>query len=129
MDEPDSLQVESRAGGLIIRLHGRGIIDRKEATVRAILKVVDEHQPRAVLIDLLAVPGPFIFMDRYQLGELAGRYFSGKSIAALIHEGQANHDRIGKLVAANRGALVEVFTDSAAAETWLKKHSGSKPVG
>ena len=128
MGEPDGLQVESRDGGLIIRLHGRGLIERKQKTVQAIMSTMKEHQARAVLIDLRAVPPPYVFMDRYQIGELVARYFSGLAVAALLTGAQASEQKIGTVVAANRGVPVELFTEPARAEQWLQNRSRPKPA-
>jgi hypothetical protein len=128
MGEPDSLQVESRDGGLIIRLSGHGLIERKQKTVQAIIGAMKKHKARAVLIDIRAVPPPYVFMDRYQIGELVARYFTGLSVAALINDSQAGEQKVGTLVAANRGVPVQLFTEAARAEQWLKNHSGSKPT-
>ncbi len=123
MGAPDNLQVEDHEGGLIIRLRGRGLFDRKEETVQAITEAIKERGAKATLIDLQGVPPPFVFMDRYQVGELVARHFSGLTVAALISETQASQKRIGTLVAANRGVMVELFTDPVVAGQWLQRHS------
>ncbi len=128
MGESDNLQVESHERGLIIRLRGRGIFEQKQETVQAITDTIKQHKARATLIDLQAVPGPFPFMDRYQVGELVARFFTGLTVAALISEAQAGEERIGTLVAANRGVPVPLFTNPTAAESWLKRHSDSQPT-
>jgi anti-anti-sigma regulatory factor len=128
MAEPDSLQVESRDGGLIIRLSGHGLIERKQKTMQAIIGAMKEHQARAVLIDIRAVPPPYVFMDRYQIGELVARYFTGRAVAALINNSQAGEQKVGTLVAANRGVPVQLFTEVARAEQWLQNQSAAKPA-
>lgn len=97
----------------------RDIMERKEATIETIAELIRSHQAKATLIDLRGVPGDVTFLDRYELGELTGRYLPQISIAALVLERQADHKHIGKIVARNRGAYLEVFTDQASAEAWL----------
>jgi hypothetical protein len=107
---------------LKIRAVGRYIIEEKDAAARAIASVIADRPVRAALLDLRDVPGPYTFMDRVQLGEVAGRHLSGTPIAVVLYEEQADPERIGKLVARNRGANVEVFTDPAEALAWVKKY-------
>jgi hypothetical protein len=109
---------------LKIRAIGRYIIEQKDAATRAIAAVIADHPVRAALIDLRDVPGPYTFMDRVQLGEAAGKHLAGTPIAVVLHEEQADPERIGKLVARNRGANVEVFTDPAEAQVWVQKYLG-----
>jgi hypothetical protein len=107
---------------LKIRAIGRYIIEEKDAATRAIAAVIADHPIRAVLLDLRDVPGPYTFMDRVQLGEAAGKHLAGTPIAVVLYEEQADPERIGKLVARNRGANVEVFTDPAEAQAWVQKY-------
>ncbi len=120
MSEPVKLQLEYRDDCLVIRPQGRDILDRMAATMQAIADAIRAQPVRATLIDMVALPGPVSFLDRYQLGETAGRYLPRIRLAALINEVHADPKRIGQLVAQNRGAAIEVFTDPAAADAWLK---------
>jgi hypothetical protein len=119
MSGADSLKCELRPGRLAIRVLGRDILENKEATVKVIAELIRTHQAKAALIDLREVPGEVTFLDRYELGELAGRHLAQTLIAVLVLEQQADHQRIGKIVARNRGANLEVFTDQASAEAWI----------
>ena len=88
----------------------------------AIASVIAERPIKGALVDLREVPGPYTFMDRYQLGEVAGRHLAGTPIAVVMHEEQADPQRIGMLVARNRGANIEVFTEESEARAWLQKY-------
>ena len=123
MSDSPIFQFEEKHGCLLIRVHGRDILEKKAATFQALAAAIKTRSPKATLVDLHAVPGRITFMDRYQIGELTGRHFSGVVLAALMTEAQADKERIGQKVARNRGAIVEVFTDPAAAEAWLEKHA------
>jgi hypothetical protein len=120
MSEPVCLQLEYRDDCLVIRPKGRDILNKMAETFNAMAEAIRSRPVRATLIDLHALPGPVTFLDRYQLGEMAGRYLPGIVLAALINEEQADRKRIGQLVAQNRGANVEVFTDGDAADAWLR---------
>ena len=87
--EPVSLQLAYRDDCLIIRTHGRDILERMAETVRAIAAAIRARPVRATLIDLRDVPGPITFLDRYQLGEMAGRYLPRILIACLVLAEQA----------------------------------------
>lgn len=121
---PTDLQFDYESGCLIVRASGPYFLEQKEAAIKAIAAAIKAQPVKAVLVDLRAVPGHPTFMDRYQLGELAGRYLTHGPIAVLAHEKQTDPQRIGKIVANNRGAKVEIVTDLVEAEKWLKKYIG-----
>jgi len=122
MDSPNDLVLENFSGCLIVRVFGRSILDDKDSGFRAIGAAVQARSPKAVLVDLRGISGPITFMDRYQLGEAAGKHLPGLHLAALALPDQADEKRIGVLVARNRGAWVEaLFIEEAAALAWLEK--------
>ncbi len=110
------------AGCLVATVTGRYVIDRKESAVKDVADAINAQPVKAALVDLREISGSYAFMDRHQPGELAGRYLTKVPIAVLIQTNQADPQLIGKLVANNRGASPEVFTDPAAAEAWSKKY-------
>lgn len=125
MSAPVKLQLEYRDNCLVLRTHERDVLERRAATVQAIANAIRAKPVRATLVDLRAVPGPVTFIDRQQLGEMAGRYLPRLRLAVRMQEAQADPKRIGQLAARNRGINVEVFTEQAVAEAWLKKTSTS----
>jgi hypothetical protein len=124
MTDGECLQCELREGGLVIRALNRDILEKMEVTVRAIATLLRTHRAKVALVDLRAVPGNATFMDRYQLGEQAGRHLPRIAIAALLRDEQSDPERIGQLTAQNRGMYLEVFTDETAAFAWLEKQLG-----
>jgi len=122
MSPPADLHFALEAGCLTVRATSRHILVNKEEAFLAIASAIQAQLVKAALVDLREVPGPITFTDRYQLGELAGRHLIGTPIATLVLEEQADPERIGRIVARNRGANVEVFTDLADAQAWLKKY-------
>ena len=107
---------------LKIRAVGRDLVEDKESSARAIASVIAAKPIRAAVLDLRQVPGPYRFMDRVQMGEAAGRHLVGTPIAVVLSEEQADPDRIGMVVARNRGANIEVFTDESDAKAWVQKY-------
>jgi hypothetical protein len=122
MSGTPNLLFEYQSGCLIVRVRSRDIIDRQVETFQAIAAGIKAQPVRATLVDLREVPGPVTFMDRYRLGENAGRFLTRLNIAVLVREEQGDKERIGQLVAKNRGTTVEVFTDPLEADAWLKKY-------
>ena len=123
MSEPPEIEFSVRPGCLLIHVRGREIVQNKPAVIKMIGDAIRKHQVRAALLDTREVPGPVSFMDRFQLGTLAGQHLSGLRIGVLARPDQADPQRIGQLVAKNRGVEVEVFTDPAAADAWLKERA------
>ena len=107
---------------LVVRVHTRRILDDTDATCTAIAAEFAARPIKAALIDLREVPGPVTFMDRFNLGEAAGRLLAGTPIATLVTEEQADPERIGKIAARNRGANVEVFLDRDEALAWMQPY-------
>ena len=124
MNTRPDLVFEDFSGCVIVRVSGRAMVDDKEATIRAIAGSLEARSPKAVLVDMRNIPGPLTFMDRYQLGELAGKLLTGFHLAVLAQEEQADPKRIGQVVAQNRGARLEaVFTKEESAMEWLKQYT------
>ena len=102
------------------------MVDDKETTIRAIAETLQARSPKAVLVDMRNIPGSLTFMDRYQMGELAGKHLMGFHLAVLAQEEQADPKRIGQVVAQNRGARLEaVFTKEESAMKWLKQYTNA----
>jgi hypothetical protein len=118
--EPFLYSYESHC--LKILAPNRDFMEDMDASARAIATAISAQPVRAAVLDLRAVPGPVSFMDRVQLGEAAGRHLRGTPIAVVMTEELADPDRIGMVVARNRGANVEVFTDEAEAVAWVQKY-------
>jgi hypothetical protein len=123
MSESPALEFQPKPGCLVVLMRGRDILEKKVATIQAIAEQLKGRGLRAALIDARGVPGAPTFMDRFQLGVTAGRFLCGIAIGVLARVDQADPQKLGQLVARNRGVDVEVFTESAAADAWLQKHA------
>jgi hypothetical protein len=107
---------------LTVRARGPYFIVQKRAAIKAIANAIEVRKVKAALVDVRGVTGPITFMDRYQLGELAGEFLRQAPFAVLALEEHLDAERIGWMVARNRGANVEVFTDPAEAGRWLQPY-------
>lgn len=116
------ISFEPASNYLVVRAHSRFVLAEKDAACLAIAEAIAARPIKAALVDLRGVPGPYSFMDRFGLGEAAGRHLAGTPIAAVLTEEQADPERIGELAARNRGANVAVFTDPAGAWAWLQPY-------
>jgi len=112
---------------LKIRAIGRHLLDQKEEAFRTMAAAIEDNAARVLLVDIREVPGPYTFMDYVGLGEHAGRYLCRVPVAVVALASQLDPDRIGKVVAQNRGANVEVFTEPADAQGWLQKYLVPQP--
>lgn len=119
MPAAHELEFEDRPGCLSIRVHGRHILEHKADTIRFIADALKARQLSALLLDCRALPGELTFMDRFQLGLQAGRYLAGVRVCVLARPDQADPQKIGQLVARNRGTDVTTVTDPAVAEAWV----------
>lgn len=117
---PHGLSFESTPDCLIVRATGRDLLEKMPATFQAIADEVRAQSARSMLVDLRQVPGLVAFMDRFQLGKFTAQHFGSIPIAVLMLNEQMDEQQIGRLVAVNRGANVELFVDAEPAIAWLK---------
>ena len=90
MSEPVNLQLEYRDDCLVIWTHRRDILERMPATMQAIANAIRAKPVRATLLDVCAVPGNVTFLDRYQMGNMAGRHLPRVLLAVLMRAEQAD---------------------------------------
>jgi hypothetical protein len=127
MSTSPELQFAQAAGCLLVTATGRYLVENKELAVKSMVVQVQASSAKAILIDLRGLTPPFSFMDRYQFGELIGTHLRHVPVSALTHRRFLDPGMIGRLVARNRGARVEVFTDEAAAHAWLNQYQTPAP--
>ncbi len=123
MEESIQVPHEAKAGGLIIRINNRDIIDQMVPTTEVIARLIKAHEAKAILIDFRAMPGGVTFMDKYRMGETAARCLPRIPVGILTREDLIDPGRIGIVVATNRGAQADIFTDPAAAEAWFARNT------
>lgn len=130
IDESSGLQIGHEGDLLKVRANGRYVLENMEAAFQAIARAAIDHPVKAALIDLRGITGQVTFMDRFKLGESAGRHLTMIPIAAVVREDHMDPGKIGKMVAVNRGAKVEVFVDLGEARQWLDQiKPPHKPTG
>ena len=74
---------------------------------------------KSVLIDVRDVAGSLSDMDRYDIGVGGASLGIRVPVAIVGMEPLIEPDRLGEVVARNRGMNVRAFTDYEAARTWL----------
>src|SRR5882672_5559653 len=119
MNNSADLRFEYEFGCLIVRATGRYLIDEKEPAILAIARAIKDQPVCAALVDMRGLEGLYSFMDRYSLAELAGRHLIGVPLGVLARAEQLDPQRLGVLVAKNRGVDVNIFTDPTEAQAWL----------
>ena len=123
MSIASALHFEFASGCLIVRATGNAKFEQRIEFAEAIAAALKKQPVSALLLNLRDAAGPASFMERYELGELAARYLPKIPIAVLMREDQTDKELIGRQVARNRGADLEVLLEPADAEAWLKKHA------
>ena len=119
MTEHVDLQFSYEADVLIVRANGRYLIENVEAAIKQIAAAIEQKPVKAALVDLRNVPGSIAFMDRFELGKLAGLHLRTIPIGAVAREDQLDKHRLALVVARNRGATIELFCELSAAQEWL----------
>jgi len=119
MDEMTGIQFAHESDVLVVRAFGRYLVENTEPAVAKVGEAIKQRPVKAALIDLRGVTGGITFMDRYRLGKMAGSYLRLVPVAVVVNFEQMDKERIGLVVARNRGANIELFTDLPAAQAWL----------
>lgn len=127
MSKSAELKFHHEAGCLIVTATGRYLLEHKEEATKAIAAAIKAHSAKAALVDMRGLKRPITFMDRYRIGEMAGRYLTSVPVIALATPQDIDPGKIGMVVANNRGAKVEIFSDEAAAFACLKKYQAAVP--
>ena len=95
--------------------------DEFREVVKAAAAYCRECGARNLLLDFSRAQGDLSFYDRYKLGEESPALVGfGLRVAVYGRPDQIHPEKIGELVARNRGAAVRVFADPAKAEAWIR---------
>jgi hypothetical protein len=84
-------------------------------------QVVLDTPTKSVLLDIREVVGFLSDMDRYDLGVGGASLGIRVPFAVVGREPLIEPERLGEIVARNRGMNVRAFTDYEAARTWLRE--------
>lgn len=82
-----------------------------------------ELNAAGVLLDIRSMNGTITYVDRYRAGYAAANTLMVIPAAVVGSEPLIDPNRLGEIVARNRGVNVKVFTDYAEAEQWLIRNS------
>jgi hypothetical protein len=118
MDGDDFQTVVTEGAGFVrITVSGPFTRARFGRLVQRIVAEAGSRGETRVLVDLQAVPMNLSTMDRYEMGVAAGRLLVGVKVVVIATRAVVDH--FAETVARNRGAVVGVFTEEAAALKWL----------
>jgi len=116
-DQPYAVIIKDE--GLFLRIEVEGVREfrRCAALMTFVRDAARTHGKSRVLLDEHAFTEPNSDLERFQLGELAGREWQGLKVA-IIDPVEAL-DEFAQTTATNRGATVNIVRDEASAIAWL----------
>jgi len=116
------LQMEQMSGYLAARFIGSGMPEELWRQFELIAEHCKRTKNNKVLIDFTRAEVKVSLLDRFLIGERAQIFaIQGIKVAGVVTPELIDPQRFAKLVAQNRGVIVEAFTDLQAAEEWLLK--------
>jgi hypothetical protein len=116
------LQMVQMPGYLAARFIGVGVPGEVSWQFESIVEHCNRTKNDKLLIDTTGCDVKVSFMDRFLFGERLLVFARHRiKVSFFSKPEQLDPRRIGALVAQNRGASVDAFTDFQAAEEWLLK--------
>jgi hypothetical protein len=116
------LQMVQMSGYLAARFIGVGVPGEVSWQFESIAEHCNRTKKDKLLIDTTGCDIEVSFMDRFLFGKRLLVFARHRiKVAFFSKPEQLDPQRIGALVAQNRGASVDAFTDFQAAEEWLLK--------
>jgi len=116
------LQMEQMPGYLAARFVGVAAPDEASAQFESIAEQCRRTNKDKLLIDTTRYDAKVSTSDRFLLGERLQVFARHRiKVAFVSRPEQIDPQKFGVLVARNRGATVETFTDFQSAEEWLLK--------
>jgi hypothetical protein len=116
------LQMEQMPGYLAARFIGPGAPGEASERFESIAEHCERTKNDKLLIDTTGYNVKASAIDRFQLGERLQVFARHRiKVAFVCRPEQIDPQKFGMLVARNRGATVETFTDFQDAEEWLLK--------
>jgi hypothetical protein len=116
------LQMVQMPGYLAARLIGVGVPGEVSQQFESIAEHCERTKNDKLLIDTTGYDVKVSFMDRFLFGEKLLVFARHRiKVAFFSRPEQLDPRKFGALVAQNRGASADAFTDFQAAEEWLLK--------
>lgn len=114
---------ELRSGLLFVTSSGIFHINWFIELIAQITVKAKEMNAAGVLLDVRSMTGTVTYVDRYRAGYTAANTLMVIPAAVVGSEPLIDPNRLGEMVARNRGVNVKVFTEYAEAEQWLINNS------
>jgi hypothetical protein len=119
------IEAVEREGFLEVRVEGLFSPNTIEDFIRSFASLILERKATRVLADALRVTGTPSTLDRYTFGTGLARIVPASvRLAMLARTEMADPQRLGSMVARNRGLAAEIFDDRDEAIQWLMEESG-----
>ena len=116
------LQMEQMSGYLAARFIGAGVPGEASEQFESIAEHCKRAKSDKLLIDITGYDVKASVLDRFLFGERLLAFARHRIKVAFFSKAeQLDPRKFGAIVAQNRGASVDVFTDFQAAEEWLLK--------
>ena len=114
------LQTEQMPGYLAARFIGPGVPEEIWRQFALIAEYCKHTKNNKVLIDFTRAEVKVSLLDRFLMGESARIFAIHRiKVAGVDNPERIDPQKFAKLVAQNRGVIVEAFSDLQAAEEWL----------
>ena len=119
-DNPE-VRFQQTPDGLVVWARGTMNVPWFLALAAQIAQAVRDAPTKSVLMDIREVVGSLSDMDRYDIGVGGASLGIRVPFAIVGMEPLIEPERLGEIVARNRGMNVRAFTDYEAAHTWLRE--------
>jgi hypothetical protein len=107
---------------LYFKLQGKLIFDEKILEDPTLPDAIQRYNCSKILLDITDLDAPMKTVDRYEIGEyFAHLSQSPKNVKTAVLKPTYHKEDFTEIVAQNRGALFEFFTDKKEALEWLLK--------
>jgi len=117
------MEYDEKEHFLYLKYQGELIFSQELLKEKSMLQALDRYKCLKVLLDIRELNVTISTLDRYAVGEyFANLTHSPAKIKTAILAQDGLIDGFVEIVAKNRGALFEVFTNKQAAIDWLLKN-------
>jgi hypothetical protein len=114
-----------REGYLEIRIEGHVTQSKIEDLLRSLASLIQERKSTRVLADVLLVTGTPSTLDLYTVGSgLARSLPPSVRLSMLATRAMTDPQKLGPVIAQNRGLAADIFNDRDEAIRWLMEEPG-----
>ena len=121
-------EMRAESGLLYVLASGEFSLESAKEAFLAMLEAVTQHQAQRVLFDGRTITGRVEGLERFLYGEFAANqtaelvktHHLTPHFAYLLHDPIRDPNRLGEIVATNRGMKVKTFETLEEARAWLE---------